>query len=125
MSHETPAVGALLPRAAEAFGVRYKLETYSLNTTNEAGRAKAKGFELVLGITLRDIDYLEGQIVTGVLRTPVSSIRDNSPYGVNCVVELPVQGIGAHSQRVANVLTAWEIREPGEKPRLVSAYIKP
>jgi hypothetical protein len=31
----SPAVGEVLPRAAEAFGVRYKLETYSLDPTNE------------------------------------------------------------------------------------------
>jgi hypothetical protein len=47
-------VGDLLPRAAEAFGVRYKLETYSLDVTNKAGAPKARGFELILGIRIED-----------------------------------------------------------------------
>ncbi len=45
-------MGELLPRAVEAFGVRYKLETYSLDFANEVGAPKARGFDLILGITL-------------------------------------------------------------------------
>jgi hypothetical protein len=37
MSSETPTVGELLPRAAEAFGVRHKLATYSLDITHTHG----------------------------------------------------------------------------------------
>jgi hypothetical protein len=120
-----PAVGELLPRATEVFGVHYKLATYSLDTTHEVGGPKAKGFELILGITIGDIDHLATQITAGVLHTPIGFIRDNPPHGINCVVELPIQGSGAHSRRVANVRTAWIISTPGDPPRLVSAYIKP
>ena len=52
MSPDTPAppaVGELLPRAADAFGLRYKLETYSLDPTHKRGGPKARGFELILG----------------------------------------------------------------------------
>jgi hypothetical protein len=62
-----PVVGDLLPRGADAIGVRYKLETYSLNVTNEAGAPKARGFELILGISIKDIEYLEAQILARVL----------------------------------------------------------
>lgn len=120
-----PAVGELLPRAAEAFGVRYKLETYSLDTTHDTGGPKAKGFELILGITIEAIDYLEAQIMARVLDTPVSDIRDNPPYGINCEVVMPIRGIGAHGHRVVKVRTAWEFAEPGDPPRLVSAYPRP
>jgi hypothetical protein len=51
----TPAVGEVLPRAAEAYGVRYKLATYSLDPTNEVAASKVRGFEQILAITLRDI----------------------------------------------------------------------
>jgi hypothetical protein len=68
--------GELLPRAGETFGVRYKLATYSLNTANEIGAPKARGFALIL-------------------------------------------------DRVVRVRTAWELAEPGDPPRLVSAYQKP
>jgi hypothetical protein len=59
-----PAPGELLPRAAEAFGVRVKLETYSLDIAHKDGGPKAKGFKRILGITIEDIGYLEGAIHT-------------------------------------------------------------
>ena len=121
----TPAVGEPLPRGAEAFGVRYKLEMYSLDVTHKHGGPKARGFELILGITIDAIDYLEAQIMARVLDTPVSTIEDNPPYGINCVVDMPIGGIGAKVDRVANVRTVWEFDRPGAPPRLVSAYPKP
>jgi hypothetical protein len=120
----TPAVGELLPRATEAFGVRSKLETYSLDVTNEVGAPKARGFELILGITIDAIDYLEAQILARILDTPISEIRDNPPHGVNCVVDIQVRGIGAKADRVAPVRTVWIISTPGDPPRLVSAFPK-
>jgi hypothetical protein len=118
-----PAVGELLPRVAEAFGVRYKLETYSLDLAHEHGGPKARGFELILGITIEAIDYLEAQIMTRILDTPIREVRDNPPYGINCVVYMPIRGIGAHGQRVVSVRTVWLIGDPGEQPRLVTAFI--
>ncbi len=123
MSYRAPTVGELLPRAAEAFGVRYKLETYSLDITNEVGAPKARGFELILGITLDAIEYLEAQIMARVLDTPVCEVRANPPWGVNCVVDMPIPGIGAKAGRIGTVRTAWIISASGAPPRLVSAYI--
>jgi hypothetical protein len=120
-----PLVGELLPRAAEAFGVRYKLETYSLDVTHEEGGPKARGFERILGITIEDIDYLEGAILAGAQTTPIRSISDNAPYGVNCVVNMPIRGVGARTDRVINVRTVWEYNQPGAPPRLVTAIPKP
>ena len=120
-----PAVGELLPRAAEAFGLRYKLETYSLDVTHKDGGPKARGFELILGITIDAIDYLETQILARVLDTPISEVRDNPPHGVNCAVDIQVRGIGATADRVATVRTAWIISTPGDPPRLVNAFPKP
>jgi hypothetical protein len=125
MTSRQPQVGHPLPRGAEAFGVRDKLESYSLNRAHKHGGPKARGFERILGITIDDIDYLEAQITSGVRQAPIASIREKPPHGTHCVVELPVRGIGLHSGRRANVRTVWEIAEPGDPPRLVSAYIKP
>jgi len=36
---------------------------------------------------------------------------------------MPIRGIGAHAQRVASVRTVWLIGDPGEQPRLVTAFI--
>jgi hypothetical protein len=120
-----PTEGELLPRAAEAFGVRYKLATYSLNITHEDGGPKARGFMLILGITIEAIDYLEAQIMTRVLDTPIADVRDNAPYGTKCVIDMPICGIGAKTDRVANVRTVWSFDHPGAPPRLVNAYPKP
>ncbi|HEY5342921.1 MAG TPA: hypothetical protein VIJ66_04610 [Solirubrobacteraceae bacterium] len=128
MSPDTPpppAAGALLPRAAEAFGVRVKLETYSLDVTHEKGGPKARGFERILGIKIDAIDYLETQILARVLDTPISKVRENPPYGIKCTVDMPVRGIGAKADRVVNVRTGWLISTAGDPPRLVSAYPKP
>jgi hypothetical protein len=117
-----PVVGELLPCAAEVFGVRVKLETYSLDINHKSGGPKALGFELILGIAIDAIDYLEAQILARVLDTPIGEIRDNAPYGVNCVVVMPIRGIGAKAERVADVLTSWEIKDASTPPRLVTAF---
>jgi hypothetical protein len=125
MSSEAPAVDELLPRAAEAFGVREKLAGYSLNMTHEKGGPKARGFEQILGITIDAIDYLEAQILARILDTPITKVRDNPPHGVNYVVEIQVRGIGAKADRVITVRTVWIVSAPGDAPRLVNAFPKP
>jgi hypothetical protein len=116
------AEGELVPRASEAFGVRVKLETYSLDVTHTDGGGKARGFERILGITIEDIDYLEGAIYTGVQLAPVIEVRDNGSWGIKCVVLIPVRGRGEKSGRLVDVTTSWEIRTSGAAPRLVTAF---
>jgi hypothetical protein len=115
----------LLPRAAEALGVRYKLETYSLDITHKDGGPKARGFELILGITIDAIDCLEAQILARVLDTPIREVRDNTPYGIKCTIDMPISGIGAKADRIVNVRTVWAFDRPGAPPRLANAYPKP
>ncbi len=120
-----PRAGEPLPRAAEATGVRYKLKTYSLDIAHKYGGPKARGFELILGITIEAIDYLELQILTRVLDTPVREVRDNAPYGIKCTVDMPISGIGAKANRIVNVRTVWAFDRPDAPPRLANAYPKP
>lgn len=89
------------------------------------GGPKARGFARILGITIADIDYLEATIRNGILVTPISSIRKGTLRGVNCVVELPVRGLGTRTRRMVNVRTVWEFATKDAVPRLVSAYLKP
>jgi hypothetical protein len=118
-----PAAGELLPRAAEAFGVRVKLATYALDVTHKDGGPKARGFARILGITLEQIDYLEAQIRARVLDTPVSEVRDNPPWGIKCAVLVPVRGLADKSSRIVDVTTVWQFDQPDAPPRLVTAYI--
>jgi hypothetical protein len=119
-----PTAGQVLPRAGDAFGLRYKLETYSLDSTHKRGGPKARGFELILGITIDAIEYLETQIFARILDTPIRQVRDNTPYGVTCTVDIQVSGIGAKADRVATIRTVWAYNRPNASPRLVNAFPK-
>ncbi len=105
--------------------MRHKLETYSLNVAHRDGMPKARGFMLILGITIDAIDYLEAQIMARVLDTPVCEVRDNEPYGIKCTIDMPISGIGAKADRVANIRTVWAFDHSSHPPRLVNAYPKP
>jgi hypothetical protein len=120
-----PKNGELLPKGREAVGIRKKLGSYSLDLSHESGGAKALGFMLILGITLEKIDYLEARIRDGILRHPIIAVRHDPTYGVACVVEFPLRGLGAHSDRVVALRTVWELPDPAYPPRLVTAFLKP
>jgi hypothetical protein len=120
-----PKVGEPLPRAAEAIGIRAKLANYSLNLSHEDGGPKARGFKLILGITLDDLEYLAKSIEFKVLTAPVESVRPNTPHGVNRIVVVPVQGLDEKSARIVDVRTAWELADRSAPPRLVSAFPRP
>lgn len=120
-----PKAGELLPRAGDAFGVRKKLASYSLNMSHEFGGPKALGFRLILGITLDDLDYLAHAIKVGILTAPIESVRINPPHGINCIVVLLVRGLHEKSTRLVEVRTAWEIANFSARPRLVSAFPRP
>ncbi len=120
-----PQVGDVLPRAEECFGLRDKLSNYSLNPAHERGFAKARGFETLLGVTVADLEYLEATIRIGIRGAPIGSIRDNSPYGVLCAVDIAVRGVREKASRSIGVCTVWELADREAAPRLVSAYVKP
>ena len=44
-------------------------------------------------------------------------------HGFHCEVIVQVRGLRDRADRVANVLTAWQIRWEGDRPRLITAYI--
>jgi filamentous hemagglutinin len=120
-----PKIGEPLPLAVEAIGVREKLIAYVLNPSHKDGGPKARGFESILGITADHASYLESQIRTGILTSPVSRTRSAFPGGFSCVVELPILGLGAKRGRTINVRTVWLVTGIGKRPRLTTAFPKP
>jgi len=106
-------------------GIRRKLILYSLNTSHESGRHKAAGFERILGITVEDVDYVEGTIRSAIVETPVKSVRDCAPYGVNAVVEIPLRGLRGKGDRIVNVRTVWLLPGPEHPPQLTSTFPRP
>ncbi len=118
-----PEIGKPLPRAVDAHGVRGKLAGYSLDLEHTDGGDKASAFDRILGITAGDVEYLANALITGLASTPTRAVRQNPPHGLLCEVRISVRGLGAKADRIATVLTAWEIRYDGDAPRLVTAYI--
>jgi hypothetical protein len=118
-----PTIGKPLPRAGDAFGVDEKLSAYCLNPDHELGGAKAKGFLQILGIASADVEHLTAELLAGVTEAPITSVRDNAPFGVLCEVRIGVRGLREHHDRVVEVTTSWELRDEGDPPRLVTAYI--
>lgn len=118
-----PKIDELLPRAEDAYGVHGKLARYSLRTEHDDGGPKAAAFARVLGRTAADLDYLAEALMASVRTYPVVEIRDRGEFGMHCRVIIPVHGRGDRADRVAKVRTVWEIREDGDAPRLVTAYI--
>lgn len=117
-----PDVGEILPNARSAYGVQEKLAGYSLKLEHESGGAKARAFARVLAITRDDLEYLADALLRGAQAVPISEVREG-PQGPLCEVVSPVRGLRDHADRIANVLTSWEVRWEGDSPRLVTAFI--
>lgn len=120
-----PQVGELLPRTEQAEGLREKLIGYSLNASHKRGGTKALGFSSMLGITIAEVDYLEIAIRRGIRAAPVVAVRPNPPYGIKCVVEFPLRGLGERRHRTVNLRTVWQFTSPTSPPRLLTAFPKP
>lgn len=118
-----PIVGERLPGAEAAFGIHDKLIAYCLNPEHKIGGAKARGFQRILGIGIADVEYLASSLSDGVLQARISDVRDNAPYGALCEVRILVTGLREHRDRIAVVVTSWELRHNQDRPRLVTAYV--
>jgi hypothetical protein len=112
----------VLSRAEDAYNVRGKLADYSLRLDHPRGGEKALGFAQVLAITSSDLEYLADALLSGVRTIPVSAIRIDAQW-VHYQVVVPIRGLADRADRVANVLTAWELRWEGDAPRLNTVYI--
>jgi hypothetical protein len=116
-----PQIGELLPEAEKAYGVHDKLARYSLDSGHP--RRKAEAFAHALAVTGDDLEYVADALLAGVRTTPVSGVRPAGPHGFHCEVIVQMRGIRDRADRVANVLTAWQIRRQGDPPRLITAYV--
>lgn len=104
--------------------MRDKLRRYSLAMGHDSGGPKAYLFKHLLGITLADLDHLADEIVRRLPTRFVVRAALKPDGTVSCGVLVPVRGVGIHQHRVMPVTTGWELRYFGDRPRLVTAYIK-
>lgn len=103
--------------------MREKLERYSLAMDHDDGGPKAYLFKQLLSITLADRDHLAAEIERGVAIHPITRAWE-TPFGQQCQVRIPVRGVDIHQSHVMFVTTGWQLRYVGDRPRLVTAYIK-
>jgi hypothetical protein len=118
-----PRIGDRLPRADEASGILEKLRAYVLDRNHEDNQGKAHGFAVALGIDACSADHLASEIRAGISRSRISSVRLR-PHGVNCVVEFEISGYGRYSERRSQIRTVWHFEFAGDRPRLITAFLR-
>jgi len=84
---------------------------------------RQEAFAHALALTGDDLEYVADALLAGLRTTPVSGVRPAGPHGFHCEVIVQMRGLRDRADRVANVLTAWQIRRQGDPPRLITAYI--
>ncbi len=111
-----PKVGEPLPRAAEAWRHRVKLEDWVL-----AEQGHGREWSRVFRVGLADADLVWHAISAAVLTAPITEVRGEGGGEVGCgvLVDLAIEA------RIAPVLTAWHYAHEAAAPRLVTAYPKP
>ncbi len=109
----------VLPNAKHAFVPMEKLVDYVLNPEHPVGKHKAAVFEVVLGITVVDADYLRDTILEAVLTQEAIPTKLDE-FGQRYQMEFEVERNG----RSATILTSWILEHSEHSPRLTSCYIK-
>jgi hypothetical protein len=108
-----PAVGEVLPRAAEAYTAPEKWDQWIL-----AERGHGWEWAKVFRVGATDAERIWSAIAEAVLDAPIASVRDGSPHGLNCQVRVML----TLDDRTAHVMTIWHYASKSHAPRLVTAY---
>lgn len=111
-----PEIGQPLPRAADAHATGDKWRGWIL-----AAQGHGPEWARVLDVEPDDSEQIWQAIAAAVLDAPVSTIRDRTPHGGVCGVELTL----TNNDRTARVATAWHYGDDHAAPRLVTAYPDP
>lgn len=109
----------LLPKHKSAVIPDEKLTGYALNMDHPVGRNKAIVFQKVLGYNISNRGELIGRVREG-LEKYRSIEREPTQYGRPFEVSMMVRGANG---RYAPVVTAWQIDNGNDTPRLVSIYV--
>lgn len=120
---------ALLPNYKQAYIAIEKLSEYCLNPFHPVGKDKAMMFKSVLNLTEKDADFLNGEILDGLVRNEaVSGLQDqygrrftvDIQYGRRFTVDIKIRNL----DKEAMIRTAWIIKKSENFPRLITCYIK-
>jgi len=110
-----PQIGEPLPRAAECWHGRIKLDGWVL------GGGHGAEWRHVFKVDEDDRDLVWNAIKEAVQGATIEEVRDRSDFGVVC----GVQAVLVIGDRGAAVKMSWHYAAPDAAPRLVTAYPSP
>lgn len=101
----TPSIGEALPRPQEAVISAAKLRDYALNSDHPKGRAKARVFASVLGITEDSWELLRDELLRALPEGRIYEIMPG-PHATTYRIRLVTEGL---DDGAAPVVTAWKL----------------
>lgn len=97
-----------------------KLEDYTLNPQHPQGKHKARVFESVLGITLRNnAGVLRQALLDAAANSNEATARGDNGFGVTYDLRFPLET----AEGRATVLSGWIILHGEDFPKLTTCYI--
>ncbi len=106
-----------IPNAAQALVDIRKLRDYCLNTEHRIGKHKAKLFESLLGLQVKDAESLQA-ILLEIVKTDNAELGEKDEYGQRYQIVFRL----TWGKKTANVLSAWIVRPEEGFPILVTCY---
>ena len=110
---------AILPNADKAIVPIEKLRDYSLNSSHDRGKHKARVFASALAMTQTNAPRLRDMILQAVLTNEAIQI-DINEHGTRYTLDFQAFGL----KGAVTIRTAWIIDAGEDVPRLVSCYVK-
>ncbi len=94
-----------------------KLRDYCLNTSHVEGKHKARLFSAALGMSAKDAEYLQEQLLRAV-KTYDAQLGRRDEYGQRYAVDFMLEWRG----KWAMIRSGWIIEHDSSIPRLTSCY---
>jgi hypothetical protein len=107
-----------LPHADRAIVDINKLLNYSLNSSHDVGKHKARVFQAALGLTIDDAGWLRERVLQAV-HVEEAVAGSPSRFGDKYIIDMTV----VRGEHQAKVRTSWIIEHGTDFPRLTSCYV--
>jgi hypothetical protein len=106
-----------LPNPERAIVDIAKLKDYCLDTEHEDGKHKARVFAAVLGVRLRDADWLQGRLREAAFGAATQTFTNE--FGILYMVDFRM----STSHGEATVRSHWIVRIGEDFPRLTTCFV--
>jgi hypothetical protein len=108
-----------LPNGDRAIVDIRKLRDYCLNPDNEKGRHKARVFARVLGLSVRDAEYLRETLLRKAA-TGEARLGELDLYGQRYTIDFEMMTAGGS----AEIRSGWIILHGQATPRFLTCYVR-